>query len=107
MIKKYIKKPVIIEAIQFKDNANCILAIHEFMGQENTRINYEDRTNPYVKIETLEGTMRANVGDYIIKGINGLLFISSPLILDYISIRTNFSYIYIFRHFFVNSCLIS
>lgn len=35
MIKKYIKKPVIIEAIQFKDNADCILAIHEFMGARN------------------------------------------------------------------------
>lgn len=78
MIKKYIKKPVIIEAIQFKDNADCILAIHEFMGQETTRVNYEDRTNPYVKIETLEGTMRANVGDYIIKGVNGEFYPCKP-----------------------------
>lgn len=78
MIKKYIKKPVIIEAIQFKDNADCILTIHEFMGQENTRVNYEDRTNPYVKIETLEGVMKASVGDYIIKGINGEFYPCKP-----------------------------
>lgn len=38
---KYRKKPVIIEAIQFEDN-------------------------PYLKIETLEGIMKASVGDYII-----------------------------------------
>lgn len=31
---KYRKKPVIIEAIQFEDNADCILAIHEFMGRK-------------------------------------------------------------------------
>lgn len=39
---------------------------------------YEDKTNPYVKIETLEGTMRANVGDYIIKGINGEFYPCKP-----------------------------
>ena len=59
MIKKYRKKPVTIEAIQFEDNADCILAIHEFVGQETTRVNYEDKDNPYIKIETLEGTMKA------------------------------------------------
>lgn len=78
MIKKYKKKPVIIEAIQFKDNADCILAIHEFMGQENTRINYEDKANPYVKIKTLEGIMEASVGDYIIKGVNGEFYLCKP-----------------------------
>lgn len=35
MIKKYRKKPV-IETIQFEDNTDCILAIHNFMGQELT-----------------------------------------------------------------------
>lgn len=78
MIKKYIKKPIIIEAIQFKDNADCILAIYEFMKQEPIRINYEDKTNPYIKIETLEGTMKAFVGDYIIKGINGEFYPCKP-----------------------------
>ena len=71
MIKNYRKKPVTIEAILFEDNADCILAIHEFVGQETTKVNYEDKDNPYIKIETLEGTMKASVGDYIIKGVNG------------------------------------
>ena len=31
MIKKYRKKPLTIEAIQFADNADCILAIHKFI----------------------------------------------------------------------------
>lgn len=78
MIKKYRKKPVIIEAIQFEDNADCILAIHNFMGQETTRINYEDADNPYIKIETLEGIMKASLGDYIIKGINGEFYPCKP-----------------------------
>ena len=82
MIKKYIKKPVTIEAIQFADKADCILAIHKFMGQETTRVNYEDKDNPYVKIETLEGTMKASVGDYIIKGVNGEFYPCKPDIFD-------------------------
>lgn len=39
---KYKKKPVIIEAIQFEDTAERIC---------------EDKNNPYIPIETLEGTM--------------------------------------------------
>lgn len=56
---KYRKKPVIIEAIQFIDNADRIMEIHEFLGGDTMRINYEDKYNPYIKIETLEGIMKA------------------------------------------------
>lgn len=82
MIKKYKKKPVIIEAIQFEDNADCILAIYEFIGQETTRVNYKDKNNPYIKIETLEGTMKASIGDYIIKGVNGEFYPCKPDIFE-------------------------
>lgn len=68
---KYRKKLVIIEAIQFEDNSDRIIEIHEFMGGDTIRVNYEDKNNPYLKIETLEGIMKASVGDYIIKGVNG------------------------------------
>lgn len=78
MIKKYRKKPVTIEAIQFEDNADCILAIHRFVEQGTTRVNYEDKDNPYIKIETLEGTIKASVGDYIIKGVNGEFYPCKP-----------------------------
>lgn len=63
---KYRKKPVIIEAIQFEDNSDRIIEIHEFMGGDTIRVNYEDKDNPYLKIETLEGIMKASVGDYIL-----------------------------------------
>lgn len=78
MIKKYRKKPVTIEAIKFADNADCILAIHKFIGQETTSVNYEDKDNPYINIETLEGAIRASVGDYIIKGVNGEFYPCKP-----------------------------
>ena len=71
-------KPVTIEAIQFSDNADCILAIYKFIEQGTTRVNYEDKDNPYIKIETLEGTIKASVGDYIIKGANGEFYLCKP-----------------------------
>lgn len=79
---KYRKKPVIIEAIQFEDNSDRIIEIHEFMGGATTRVNYEDKDNPYLKIETLEGTMKASVGDYIIKGVNGEFYPCKPDIFE-------------------------
>lgn len=77
---KYRKKPVIIEAIQFEDNR--IIEIHEFMGGDTIRVNYEDKNNPYLKIETLEGIMKASVGDYIIKGVNGEFYPCKPDIFE-------------------------
>lgn len=79
---KYRKKPVIIEAIQFIDNADRIMEIHEFLGGDTMGINYEDKYNPYIKIETLEGTMKASVGDYIIKGVNGEFYPCKPDIFE-------------------------
>lgn len=79
---KYRKKPVIIEAIQFEDNSDRIIEIHEFMGGDTIRVNYEDKDNPYLKIETLEGTMKASVGDYIVKGVNGEFYPCKPDIFE-------------------------
>lgn len=79
---KYRKKLVIIEAIQFEDNSDRIIEIHEFMGGDTIRVNYEDKNNPYLKIETLEGIMKASVGDYIIKGVNGEFYPCKPDIFE-------------------------
>ncbi len=79
---KYRKKPVVIEAIQFEDTAERICEIHEFLGGEEMRVNYKDKDNPFIPIETLEGTMKANVGDYIIKGVNGEFYPCKPDIFE-------------------------
>ena len=49
--EKYRKKPVVIEAYQ---------------------------TDKEIEIETLEGTMKANKGDWIIKGVKGELYPCKP-----------------------------
>ncbi len=84
---KYRKKPVVIEAIQLrKDN---ILQIESFiegkliqLKLDIERKKFEEYEDIVIKkgrkIETLEGTMIANVGDYIIKGVNGEFYPCKP-----------------------------
>lgn len=68
-MSKYRKLPVIIEAIQFLDDAKRLKEISEFVGS-NINISYKHPL-PYLEIETLEGKMRALPGDYIIRGVQG------------------------------------
>lgn len=71
MIKKYRKKPVEIEAVQYMgDNAK---EIEDFVGQ--ILLKYDDNT---LGIPTLEGIMKASIGDYIIKGIVGECYPCKP-----------------------------
>lgn len=64
-VKSYRKKPVAIEAMQY-DGTNGF-AIYEWMQGVHTIT--DERTS--LMIETLEGTMRAAIGDFIIRGIRG------------------------------------
>lgn len=70
MIKKYRKKSVIIEAIQWT-NKN-LSEIDDFMGEI-----VEIKVTTLV-IHTLEGDMGASIGDYIIKGVNGEFYPCKP-----------------------------
>ena len=81
-MKKYRKKPVVIEAIQFVDTTERIGEIQEFMGGITIRVDYADKNNPIIKIETLEGVMDASVGDYIIKGVHGEFYPCKPDIFE-------------------------
>ena len=71
---KYRKKPIVIEAMQLtrmfadvvidwiSDNGGIIHACNRGEFKEDSC---------YIEIETLEGTMMASEGDYVIKGIKG------------------------------------
>lgn len=68
---KYRKKPVVVEAMQFKDDSSdTIISLQEFM-QSDLRVSYANPEDPVIKIETLEGVMDASISDFIIKGVNG------------------------------------
>lgn len=72
MVKKYKKKPVVIEAVQFVgDNLNEVV---DFVGRNNSIF----ATKGFIDISTLEGVMRANLKDYIIKGVNGEFYPCKP-----------------------------
>ena len=70
MIKKYRKKPVIIEAIQW--NGENLSEIDEF-----TRGKVKNHESVLI-IPTLEGDMYASLNDYIIKGVNGEFYPCKP-----------------------------
>ncbi len=71
-LHKYKKKPVVIEARQFKTNNapndDHMDSLVEWMNRE-TPVASHNSTDIF--IQTLEGTMTASVGDYIIKGVRG------------------------------------
>lgn len=71
MVKKYRSKPVIKEAIQFKD-METYLEICDFAKSRGVDI-YKifSYTTNFMHIKTLEGTMTAYAGDYIICGLKG------------------------------------
>lgn len=74
---KYRKKPAAIEAVKYtgKNNVNDIL---NFIGER--KLAYLDGET--LNIETLEGVMKADVGDYIIKGIKGESYPCKPDIFE-------------------------
>ena len=77
LVKKYRKKPVIIEAIQFFDDAETLIRLSEFMN-DDIRVDYSIPDRPVLKIQTLEGEHIASIGDYIIKGIKGEFYPCKP-----------------------------
>lgn len=55
---KCIKKPVIVEAIQFVDTVDRIVELSNFIDDQDLKIDYADADDPVVKIKTLEGCMK-------------------------------------------------
>ena len=79
---KYRKKPVEIEAFQFKsylDYSNstvpvwCCDAVASGVITDN---------GDHLVIKTLEGDHRADIGDYIIQGVKGELYLCKPDIFE-------------------------
>jgi hypothetical protein len=79
---KFRKKPVVVEAIRYLGQENCA-EVHKFLG-------YTHYANgclptimaPSIGIATLEGEMRANPGDWIIKGVKGEFYPCKPDIFE-------------------------
>jgi len=73
---KYRKKPVVIEAVRFDDK---FLSSKQPVWIETAMFDYvievKDNASPkHLTIRTIEGIMRCNPGDWIIRGVNGELY---------------------------------
>lgn len=80
-VTKFRKKPVVIEAVQFKsDGSSNVVAIQDFIGKQITPEYEQNKT--WLNIETPEGVMRATLGDWIIKGVNGEFYPCKPDIFE-------------------------
>lgn len=80
MIKQFMKRPLVIEAVQFTGNFD---EIEEFIGGDA-----EFRDGKLI-VATLEGPLHASIGDWIIKGIKGEFYPCKPDIFtqSYIEVK--------------------
>lgn len=83
---KYRKKPVVIDAMQLTDNWREVC---DWVNENTTRVD-PLRPTAYmpsgpdadILIVTLEGDMRANPGDFIIRGVQGEFYPCKPDIFE-------------------------
>lgn len=77
----YTKKPVTVQAEKLEyENAQTIA---EWCGGVKvTEIGMDDERLVGINIPTLEGTMRASEGDYVIKGVKGEFYPCKPDIFE-------------------------
>lgn len=73
--QKYRKKPVTIKAMQYtgKDSAAEIIRMTTGIREEKT-IDSQGNLIPCLLVDTEEGTMQANLGDWIIIGVEGEVY---------------------------------
>ena len=78
MPKRYRKRPVVIEAVQWTgDNLDELFKLEDF----KLNYTYPNSNKPgerVLGVYSLEGIMWASVGDYIIKGIKGEFYPCKP-----------------------------
>lgn len=81
--KQYRKKPVVIEAVQF-DRSNGGPIASWCGGRNSFEAKASDPTDvaEWIDIPTLEGVMRADLGDWIIKGVKGEFYPCKPDIFE-------------------------
>lgn len=91
MIKSYTKLPVTVEAIQW--NGKNLKEVTSFISGKPVDLSeyaavfawerYENIiSDKGLTINTLEGDMKASIGDYIIKGVNGEFYPCKPDIFN-------------------------
>ena len=73
---KYRKKPVVIEAVQWRDTNWA--EIQAFVGMDALGRGIVGPDQTGLSIQTLEGRMHVSVDDWIIRGVKGELYPCKP-----------------------------
>ena len=83
MIKKYCKKSVVVEAVKFGGSSTYVYAIMAWMkGGRYIEPKFILDNIGSMYIPTLEGSMKVNPGDYVIKGIKGEFYPCKPDVFE-------------------------
>lgn len=75
------KKPVVIEAMQLVDNLGNHHDIAKWIASCGGRVVIPG-LDPYLLIETLEGDMRADIGDWVIRGVRNEFYPCKPDVFE-------------------------
>ena len=89
-IKRYRKKPVVIEAVQWDGTSGGANTVIDWISGNEGCARYRcapggctgTEEGHRVAIETLEGTMSADAGDFIIRGVQGEFYPCKPEIFE-------------------------
>lgn len=76
---KFRKKPVVIDAVLWDGAAGTLFPLAPFENASAPPEVLEDRR---LAITTLEGTMIADIGDWVIKGVKGEIYPCKPDIFE-------------------------
>lgn len=80
---KYRKRPVVVEAWKF--TRGSIINVDSWVRRYRNDIKLVSQYGGevlYIEIKTLEGTMKAELGDYIIKGVKGEFYPCKPDVFE-------------------------
>ena len=78
---KYRKKPVVIEAMQLLDDLGNHMLVARWIDR-NGGTALVPAVDPWLIIRTLEGDTRADIGDYVIRGVQGEFYPCKPDIFE-------------------------
>lgn len=85
MIEQFVKKPIIVEAIQWTGKNEH--EVMKFVGSHCCLVNKSD--GKALIINTLEGDHYASVNDWIVKGVKGEFYPVKPDIMEQTYNRVN------------------
>jgi hypothetical protein len=84
-MKKYCRKPIIIEAVQYTGHNDFEInqwSKGKVIVSPVLEPTEDNPTGSYLQVETLEGVMTAIIDDWIIKGIKGEFYLCKPDIFE-------------------------